>query len=203
MGSIIEKIKALMKRSGERAELLIDILRLLASYGLIFMLPKKMNILFWSVFGISAFLFCIGFFRMGAVIDRCKAKKVKRLSGILLIASGIVLNCSGVLAIWKNQSIERGISIATLLLIEAIIMYSDAASRAVTLRLQWIISLIFRIAAVPMAIGGIAAIVYSIISSFSGNRNIFEPHILQKFSNSFLLCSINPVQSAIICSLPS
>ena len=170
MTAIIEKIRDFMKRSGDRAELTIDLLCLLASYGLIFMLPKNMSILFWIIFGISAFLFCVGFFRMGAVIERCKVRKVKRLSGILLIASGIVLNCSGVLAIWKNQSIERGICIATMLLIEAIIMYSAAASRAVTLRLQWIISLIFRITAVPMAIGGIAAIVYSIINSVSGTN---------------------------------
>ncbi|MBR7007425.1 MAG: hypothetical protein IKH90_02120 [Ruminococcus sp.] len=170
MVALIEKIRTLMKRSGDRTELTIDILCLLASYGLIFILPQKMNILFWIIFGVSAFLFCIGFFRMGAVIDRCKSKKVKRLSGILLILSGIVLNCSGVLAIWKTQSIERGICIATLLLIEAIVMYSTAASRAVTLRFQWIISLIFRIAAVPMAIGGIAAIVHSIIASFSGTN---------------------------------
>lgn len=168
MGSIIEKIKAWMKRSEDRTEQMTDILCLLASYGLIFMLPQRMRILFWIIFGISAFLFCIGFFRMGTVTDRCKAKKVKRFSGILLIASGIVLNCSGVFVIWKSQSIERGICIATLLLIEAIVMYSAAASRADTMRLQWIISLIFRIAAVPMAIGGIAAIVHSIISFFSG-----------------------------------
>ena len=170
MGSIIEKIKALMKRSGDRTELMTDILCLLASYGLIFILPKKMSILFWSVLGISAFLFCVGFFRMGSVIDRCKAKKVKRCSNILLIASGIVLNCSGVFAIWKTQSIERGICIATLLLIEAIVMYSAAASRAVTLRFQWIISLVFRIAAVPMALGGIAAIVCSIMTAVSGTN---------------------------------
>lgn len=170
MGSIIEKIKALMKRSGDRTELMTDILCLLASYGLIFILPKKMSILFWSVLGISAFLFCVGFFRMGSVIDRCKAKKVKRCSNILLIASGIVLNCSGVFAIWKTQSIERGICIATLLLIEAIVMYSAAASRAVTLRFQWILSLVFRISAVPMALGGIAAIVCSIMTSVSGTN---------------------------------
>jgi len=170
MVALIEKIRTLMKRSGDRTELTIDILCLLASYGLIFILPQKMNILFWIILGLSAFLFCIGFFRMGTVIDRCKARKVKRLSGILLILSGIVLNCSGVIAIWKTQSIERGICIATLLLIEAIVMYSAAACRAVTLRFQWIISLIFRIAAVPMAIGGIAAIVHSIIASFSGTN---------------------------------
>ena len=170
MGTIIEKIKVLMKRSEERTELMTDILCLLASYALIFMLPQSMSILFWIIFGISAFLFCIGFFRMGAVIDRCKSKKVERLSGILIIASGIVLNCCGVFAIWKTQSIERGICIATLLLIEAIVMYSAAASRAVTLRFQWFISLIFRVAAVPLVVGGIAAIVHSIISSFSGTN---------------------------------
>lgn len=170
MNATIEKIRAWMKRSGDRTELMIDLLCLLASYGLIFMLPQKMNILFWSVFGVSAFLFCIGFFRIGSVIDRCKAKRVKRFSGILLILSGIVLNFSSVFAIWKTQGIERGVCIATFLLIEAIVMYSAAASRAVTLRFQWLISLVFRVAAVFMTIGGIAAIVSSIITSVSGTN---------------------------------
>jgi len=75
MTAIIEKIRAWMKKSEDRSELTIDVLCLLASYGLIFMLPQRMSILFWIIFGISAFLFCIGFFRMGAVIDKYKTKK--------------------------------------------------------------------------------------------------------------------------------
>lgn len=167
MTAIIEKIRAWMKRSEDRAELTIDSLCLLASYGLIFMLPQKMNILFWTIFGVSAFLFCVGFFRMGAFTDKCKSKKAKRCLEILLTVSGIVLNCFGVLVIWKAHGIERGICIAVLLLIEAIVMYSSAASRAVTLRFQWLISLIFRATAVPMALGGITAIADSIINSVS------------------------------------
>ena len=85
MTTIIETIRAWMKRSGDRAELTIDLLCLLASYGLIAALPQRLGILFWILFGISAFLFCIGFFRMGAVLGRCRAKRLKRIAGILLI----------------------------------------------------------------------------------------------------------------------
>ena len=167
MAGFTDKIRAWIKKPQNHFELVADIMCLAASYGLLFLMPQMVNLLFWTLFAISAFLFCIGFFRMGFILDEHRTARFKSISGALLVLSGIILNIAGGFAICKTHGSERGIVIAILLLIEAIVMYSAAASRAVTLRLQWIISLIFRIAAVPMAIGGIAAIVHSIISSFS------------------------------------
>lgn len=178
MALITEKIKALMKRSGNSTELTVDILCLVASYGLIFILPQKMNILFWMIFAVSAFLFCIGFFRTGFIIDKYNTKKAKRVSGFLLLIFGIALNFTGGFAIWKKHGSENGICIAILLLIEAIVIYSIIASLADAPRVQWTMSMIFRVAAVLLVIGAIAAIVYTIITSVSNTTIAIGVYLL-------------------------
>lgn len=77
---------------------------------------------------------------------------------------GIVLNSIGIYTVFISNSSERSIAVATLLLIEAIVMYSIPFSHANKPKTQWIMSLIFRAAAVLLVIGGIA---YMFIASFS------------------------------------
>ena len=75
MQGLAEKIKAFIEKPQNIAEIAVDILCLAASYGLLFLLPQKVNILFWILFGLAAFLFCIGFFRIGFVLDSAKSKR--------------------------------------------------------------------------------------------------------------------------------
>ena len=105
----------------------MDILCLAASYGLLFLLPQKANILFWIFFGLAAFLFCIGFFRIGFVLDSAKSKKAVTISGCLLVLCGIILNSAGIIAIWKSHGSERSVAAAILLLIEAIALKNPDA----------------------------------------------------------------------------
>ena len=164
MSGFAEKLKAFMKKPQNRLELAVDILCLAASYGLLFLAPDNMNILFWVLFALSAFLFCIGFFRLGFIIDPPKTKKGMLISGSLLVLFGIVLNIAGISKIYASHGSESSISVAVLLLIEAIVMYSITASHAAVPKTQWIMSLIFRAAAVLLVIGAIA---YMFIASFS------------------------------------
>lgn len=165
MPGLTEIIKSFLKKQQNNAELTADILCLAASYGLLFLLPTKVNLLFWILFGLSAFLFCIGFFRMGFVPDSAKPKKSVTISGCLLVLWGIILNSTGIIAIWKSHGSERSVAAAILLLIEAIVMYSITASQTESPRSQWIMSLVFRIAAVLLIIG---AVICMIADSFSG-----------------------------------
>ena len=159
------KIRSFLKKQQNIAELIVDILCLAASYGLLFLLPQKVNILFWILFGLAAFLFCIGFFRIGFMLDSAKSKKAIAISGCLLVLFGIILNSAGIIAIWKTQGSERSVAAAILLLIEAIVMYSITASHAEAPHSQWIMSLVFRVAAVLLIIG---AVICMIVDSFSG-----------------------------------
>ena len=165
MPGLREKIKAFLKSPQNITEIAVDILCLAVSYGLLFLLPQKVNILFWILFGLAAFLFCIGFFRMGFALDSAKSKKAVTISGCLLVLCGIILNSAGIIAIWKAHGSERSIAAAILLLIEAIVMYSITASHAESPRSQWIMSLVFRVAAVLLIIG---AVICMIADSFSG-----------------------------------
>lgn len=69
MAGLKEKNRSRMKNPQNHFELAVDILCLAASYGLLFLMPQKVNFLFWALFAVSAFLFCIGFFRMGFLLD--------------------------------------------------------------------------------------------------------------------------------------
>lgn len=202
MAVFTEKIRAWIKKPQNHFELVADIMCLAASYGLLFLMPQRVNLLFWTLFAISAFLFCIGFFRMGFILDEHRTARFKSISGALLVLSGIMLNIAGGFAICKTHGSERGIVIAILLLIEAIVMYSITASHADAPRSQWIMSLIVRAAAVLMWIG---AVVFAVITSVSdtaialGIMLIVEGIVLWAMGSGN-----NPFNSSIshICAVP-
>lgn len=167
MPGLTEKIRLFLKKPQNTVEIIVDFLCLAASYMLLFLLPQKVNILFWAVFALAAFLFCIGFFRMGFLLDSIKSKKSIVVSGSLLVLCGIILNSAGIIAIWKTQGSDRSVAAAILLLIEAIVMYSITASQTDTPRSQWIMSLIFRVAAVLLIIGAVTGMIAASFSDTS------------------------------------
>ena len=167
MPGLTEKIRLFLKKPQNTVEIIVDFLCLAASYMLLFLLPQKVNILFWAVFALAAFLFCIGFFRMGFLLDSIKSKKSIVVSGSLLVLCGIILNSAGIIAIWKTQGSDRSVAAAILLLIEAIVMYSITASQTDTPRSQWIMSLIFRVAVVLLIIGAVTGMIAASFSDTS------------------------------------
>lgn len=167
MPGLTEKIRLFLKKPQNTVEIIVDFLCLAASYVLLFLLPQKVNILFWAVYALAAFLFCIGFFRMGFLLDSIKSKKSIVVSGSLLVLCGIILNSAGIIAIWKTQGSDRSVAAAILLLIEAIVMYSITASQTDTPRSQWIMSLIFRVAAVLLIIGAVTGMIAASFSDTS------------------------------------
>ncbi|MBR3045267.1 MAG: hypothetical protein IKH27_03845 [Oscillospiraceae bacterium] len=167
MPGLTEKIRLFLKKPQNTVEIIVDFLCLAASYVLLFLLPQKVNILFWAVFALAAFLFCIGFFRMGFLLDSINSKKSIVVSGSLLVLCGIILNSAGIIAIWKTQGSDRSVAAAILLLIEAIVMYSITASQTDTPRSQWIMSLIFRVAAVLLIIGAVTGMIAASFSDTS------------------------------------
>ena len=130
MSGFAEKVKGFIQKPQNCLELAADILCLVASYGLLFLAPDNVNILFWVLFALSAFLFCIGFFRLGFIIDPPKTKKGMIISGSLLVTFGIALNCIGICTVFISYGSGCSIAIAVLLLIEAILMYSITSSHA-------------------------------------------------------------------------
>lgn len=202
MAGLTEKIRSWIKKPQNHLELAADILCLAVSYGILFLMPQKVNILTWVMFAVSAVLFCIGFFRMGFLFDNHRTAKFRKISDALLVLYGIILNIAGGFAIFITKGSERGIVTAILLLIEAIVMYAITASHADAPRSQWIMSLIIRTAAVLMAIG---AVVYAVVTSVSetaialGVMLLVEGVVLWSMGSGN-----NPLNSSVspICAVP-
>lgn len=137
------------------AERVIDMICLAISYGLLFLLPETVDFFFYLLFGISAFMFCIGFFRLGFTFNTPADGKGKLLTLLLLILLGAVGNMIGLYTLYLSQGTGRSICIATILLIEALLLYAIAGSKAEAPGAQWRVSIIFRIAAVLLVCAGI------------------------------------------------
>lgn len=74
-------------------KLLSGLFLLLASYGLLFLMPIRVNLLSWIIFAISTFIFCIGAYWVGSAFDGptgdafVKGKRIfLRTAAVLLFA---------------------------------------------------------------------------------------------------------------------
>ena len=108
------------KKNSVNTEQIFDVICLIASYGILFMIPQNINIFFYLIVGVSAFLFCIGFFRLGLSFDvpASSMKTALRLRGsaALIILFGFVLI---ILKHFSQSSVIAGI----MLLIESICLW--------------------------------------------------------------------------------
>lgn len=148
-----------MKDTGEKKdsvknERVFDILCLVASFGILFLLPQKTGLFFYAVFGVSAFLFCIGFFRLGFTFDAPSDSQGELFAGLFYAVFGALLNTTGLYRIIQEHGSERSIMIATLLLIEALVMFSMAGSGFKSPAYQKVLMIVFRAAAVLLIISG-------------------------------------------------
>ena len=144
------------KKKSVNKERIFDIFCLAASYIILFLLPQKISLFFYILFGIAAFLFCIGFFRLGLTYDTPSGAKSGLPGGLFFAVFGVLINTSGVYIINQEQGSGRSITIATLLLIEALVMFSIAGSDFRTPQQQRLTVIVFRAAAVLLVIFGTA-----------------------------------------------
>ena len=148
-------------------EQVFNFICLVASYGVLFLLPQKIGILFYLIFGISAFLFCIGFFRLGLSFDAPADAKSAHFISLIYVVFGVLINTAGLYGIYKDHGSGRSIMIAILLLIEALLLYAIAANASSVPESQRITAIVLRIAAVAAILFGIAFIVQNHFSESS------------------------------------
>lgn len=148
------------KKITVKTERIIDILCLAASYGILILLPQKTGFLFYLIFGVAAFLFCVGFFRLGLTFDAPSDSKGERFAVLSYTVLGVLLNTAGLYIIYQEHGSVRSIMIATLLLIEALVMYGAAGSGFKSLEYQMLTSIVFRVAAVCLILFGAAFVIW-------------------------------------------
>ena len=155
-----------MKENGEKknavkGERILDILCLAASYGILLLLPQKAGVLLYVILGVSAFLFCVGFFRLGLTFDEPSDPKSELFVGSAYAVFGVLLNIVGVYNLHHENGSVRSIIIATLLLIEALVMYVNAGNGLKTPAHQKVCSFVFRAAAVFAVLFGAVFVIWN------------------------------------------
>ncbi len=109
-------------------KILSGFLVLLASYGILFLLPERVFILSWVILAVSAFLFCIGAYWVGCAFNGPTGDAFVRGKRIFLRTASVALIALSVCFCWKDGFSDRSLIAGTLLLIEGITawMISDA-----------------------------------------------------------------------------
>ena len=155
------------KKFASVAEPVIDIICLAASFGILFLLPQGTGFLFYLLFAASALLFCIGFFRLGFLFDVPAGSKAALFTGVLFAVLGAVVNIAGIYGICRDNGSMRSIAAASLLLIEAFLLFSIAGSGAGTSGAQRLLAILPRIVAVFVLLFGIGFVVWKQFSESS------------------------------------
>ena len=155
------------KKKSLKKEQFFDILCLVASYGILLLLPGEINVLFYLIYGAAAFLFCIGFFRLGFTFDAPSDSKAERAVECFYAVYGILINAAGLYGICQDHGSARSIMIATLLLIEALGLFALAGGGSKTPGARRIAVIVFRTAAVLLVIFGIAFCIWKHFSEAS------------------------------------
>ncbi len=140
-------------------ERMMDTVCLIASLGLLYLLPHRISILFYLLLGISVFLFCIGFFRLIATIDEPSFPETAYLTGLTFVVGGMAVNACGIYGIYSGRGSGRSIMIATVTLIEALVLYSMAGGLIKSSVVKKVVTIIYRIAAVLLIALGIGLII--------------------------------------------
>lgn len=148
------------KKKAVKTEQIIDILCLAASYGVLFLLPEKISIVFYLIFGVSAFLFCIGFFRLGLSFDPPSHSGGVIIAGLLYAVFGVLINVAGLYTVFQDHGSARSIVTAILLMIEALVLFSMAGSGFKTPGYQSLTAILFRVIAVLLILFAIVFVIW-------------------------------------------
>ena len=81
----------------------LDVICLLVSFGILHLLPQDTNVIFYLLFGISVFLFCIGFFRLLSTFDEPESPEGARLIGLIFMVIGAAVNACGLYSVYTGQ----------------------------------------------------------------------------------------------------
>ena len=129
---------------------LINILLIIVSYGILFLLPKELGVLSYTIFGLSIFLFIVGYFRLVPdlkLTDRLGYKPAYFLTVFL----GLIAFTVGALFLYFNHGSGKSMIIAFLLLMEGITFLGTNGGDVINIRVERLTSRILYVFAVFLA----------------------------------------------------
>ena len=100
----------------------LGVLLLAGGLGIVFLVPERSDFLVWIIIAISTFMFCIGYYWMGALFNRPMGRFFHAVRRIVFCAFGIFLIIFGCRFCYLNGFNTRGMAVATEYLIYGIAM---------------------------------------------------------------------------------
>lgn len=95
---------------------------LLISYIFIYSLPQELTLKGWIVFGLSVFLFCVGYFGFLTTLPEPKTLTGAIIRRLVLVTVAILMFLIGLYYVYIDNGSEKSLAIAVLFLIEGIVM---------------------------------------------------------------------------------
>lgn len=92
------------------------------SYIILFYLPYELTMKGWIVFGVSAFLFCLGYFGLLQTVPAPKSVTDAMERKLIMTTLAIVIFAFGLYYVYADNGSEKSMAIAVLFLIECIVM---------------------------------------------------------------------------------
>ena len=143
--------------------ILICIILILAGCALFFAMPANMGILSWILFAVGTLLNVIGIFRLAVIIPEAQSDTGKKITKSLTVAIAILLQCFGLVYLYKNHGNGKSIVLATFalclclgLIIHAV-DFDDEKNRKATIIASRIITVILvAVAVIVIAKGGLS-----------------------------------------------
>ena len=108
-------------------ETILSLLMIVASYAILFFLPRGERILGYFLLGVSALLFILGYFRLIAVLPKPEEPAEADFMEIAFTLAAIAMVVIGARIVCIEGGSVRGIIVATLLLIESCVVAAYTA----------------------------------------------------------------------------
>lgn len=108
----------------------IGVVLLLLSFGIMAFFPVRTSFITWVIVAISAFSFCIGYFRLGIAFNGPMPKAFLAIKKIVFCAAGIAMIIFGVYAVIREEANGKGLGLFTMNLIYGIAMQYYAFDKA-------------------------------------------------------------------------
>jgi hypothetical protein len=98
------------------------------SYVLLCYLPCELTIKGWIVFGVSAFLFCLGYFGLIQIIPEPKSATGAVVRKLIMTTLAVAMFAFGLYYVYRDHGSEKSVVIAILLLIQCVVMCGFGSS---------------------------------------------------------------------------
>lgn len=112
------------------SDFFLGVFLLLISFGIMAFFPERASILTFVIMFVSAFVFCIGFFRLGISFDGPMGKTFLVMKKIIFCLLGIAMFVFGIYALIKEDFSGKGLGLFSMNLIYGLTMQSIAFAEA-------------------------------------------------------------------------